>query len=326
MPLEQLEGRVAVVTGAASGIGLAMATAFAAEGMRVVLSDIETGPLDAAVDTLRAEGRDVLGVQADVASWPDVEALAEATVEAFGGVHVVCNNAGVVKRARTWALTLDDWSWVLGVDLWGVIHGVKAFVPRMLEQGEGGHVVNTASMVGLLPVRNLATYDAAKMAVVGLSEALAMDLEDEGSDIGVSVLLPGFIATRITDSARNRPLGPRRRRGGADGRPHHGGRRGDDGGGRGRRPRARCGADRRVLDPHPRRVPAGHPGPRRGRRRRWKADATADLVDRSEGQAPAVTLGLDPGRGRRTSAVGQLADDVFQAGRVQVPLRSGGPR
>ena len=147
----------------------------------------------------------MIGVPADVASWPDVEALAEATVEAFGGVHVVCNNAGVVKRARTWALTLDDWNWVLGVDLWGVIHGVKAFVPRMLAQGEGGHVVNTASMVGLLPVKNLATYDAAKMAVVGLSEALAMDLEDEGSDIGVSVLLPGFIATRITDSARNRP-------------------------------------------------------------------------------------------------------------------------
>jgi NAD(P)-dependent dehydrogenase (short-subunit alcohol dehydrogenase family) len=205
VPLEQLEGRVAVVTGAASGIGLAMATAFAAEGMRVVLSDIESGPLDAAVDTLRAEGRDVIGVPADVASWPDVEALAEATTQAFGGVHVVCNNAGVVKRARTWALTLDDWSWVLGVDLWGVIHGVKAFVPRMLAQGEGGHVVNTASMVGLLPVRNLATYDAAKMAVVGLSEALAMDLEEEGTDVGVSVLLPGFIATRITESARNRP-------------------------------------------------------------------------------------------------------------------------
>ncbi len=205
MPLEQLEGRVAVVTGAASGIGLAMATAFAAEGMKVVLSDIETGPLDAAVAALRAEGRDVIGVRADVASWPEVEALAEATVQAFGGVHVVCNNAGVVKRARTWALTLDDWHWVLGVDLWGVIHGVKAFVPQMLSQREGGHVVNTASMVGLLPVKNLATYDAAKMAVVGLSEALAMELEEEDSDIGVSVLLPGFIATRITESARNRP-------------------------------------------------------------------------------------------------------------------------
>ena len=126
-------------------------------------------------------------------------------MQAFGGVHVVCNNAGVVKRARTWALTLDDWHWVLGVDLWGVIHGVKAFVPQMLSQGEGGHVVNTASMVGLLPVKNLATYDAAKMAVVGLSEALAMELEEEDSDIGVSVLLPGFIATRITESARNRP-------------------------------------------------------------------------------------------------------------------------
>jgi NAD(P)-dependent dehydrogenase (short-subunit alcohol dehydrogenase family) len=205
VPLDHLAGRVAVVTGAASGLGRAMATAFAAEGMRVVLSDVEAGPLDEAVTALRGESREVIGVRADVASWPDVDALAEATIEAFGAVHVVCNNAGVVKRARTWALTLDDWNWVLGVDLWGVIHGVKAFVPRLLAQGDGGHVVNTASMVGLLPVRNLATYDAAKMAVVGLSEALAMDLEEEGADIGVSVLLPGFIATRITESSRNRP-------------------------------------------------------------------------------------------------------------------------
>jgi NAD(P)-dependent dehydrogenase (short-subunit alcohol dehydrogenase family) len=182
-----------------------MAAAFAAEGMKVVLSDVETGPLEEAVAALRGDGHEVMGVPADVARWPDVEALAEATIEAFGAVHVACNNAGVVKRARTWALTLDDWNWVLGVDLWGVIHGVKAFVPRMLAQGEGGHVVNTASMVGLLPVKNLATYDAAKMAVVGLSEALAMDLEEEGSDIGVSVLLPGFIATRIIESGRNRP-------------------------------------------------------------------------------------------------------------------------
>jgi NAD(P)-dependent dehydrogenase (short-subunit alcohol dehydrogenase family) len=182
-----------------------MAAAFAAERMKVVLSDVETGPLDEAVAALRDKGGEVTGVPADVATWRDVEALAEATTEVYGAVHVVCNNAGVVKRARTWALTLDDWEWVLGVDLWGVIHGVKAFVPRMLAQGEAGHVVNTASMVGLLPVRNLATYDAAKMAVVGLSEALAMDLDEEGADIGVSVLLPGFIATGITDSARNRP-------------------------------------------------------------------------------------------------------------------------
>jgi len=118
---------------------------------------------------------------------------------------VLCNNAGVVKSARTWALTLDDWRWVLGVDLWSVIHGVRAFLPRMIERGEGGHVVNTASMTGLLPMPRLAAYSTAKAGVVALSESLQHDLEAEGSDIRVSVFAPGFIATRITDSARNRP-------------------------------------------------------------------------------------------------------------------------
>jgi NAD(P)-dependent dehydrogenase (short-subunit alcohol dehydrogenase family) len=205
MPMQDLAGRVAVVTGAASGLGRAMAERFAAEGMRVVLSDVEAGPLETAAAALSDAGHEVTSVLTDVACWDDVERLAATTMSTFGAVHVVCNNAGVVKRARTWDLTLEDWAWVLGVDLWGVIHGVKAFVPLMLEQGDGGHVVNTASMAGLLAVRNLAAYDAAKTAVVALSEALALDLEEEGSDIGVSVLAPGFIATRITESGRNRP-------------------------------------------------------------------------------------------------------------------------
>ena len=203
--MDELSGRVAVVTGAASGIGLAMARRFAAEGMRVVLSDVEQGPLEQAGAELRGQGHDVRGVVADVSRWEDVEALADATIEAFGAVHVVCNNAGVATRGRAWQLTLDDWRWVLGVDLWGVIHGVRAFVPRLLEQGEGGHIVNTASMTGVLPIRGLAAYTVAKTGVVALSEVLALDLEAEEASVGVSVLLPGFIATRITESDRNRP-------------------------------------------------------------------------------------------------------------------------
>ena len=138
-------------------------------------------------------------------AWEDVEGLAAATIVAFGAVHVVCNNAGVARGGRPGRSTLDDWRWVLGVDLWGVIHGVRAFVPRLLEQGEGGHIVNTASMTGLLPVRGLAGYSVAKMGVVALSEVLALDLDAEQAGVGVSVLLPGFIATRITESDRNRP-------------------------------------------------------------------------------------------------------------------------
>ncbi len=203
--MDELSGRVAVVTGAASGIGLAMAQRFAAEGMRVVLSDVERARLEQVTAELREGGHEVHHVVADVSRWEDVEGLAAATIVAFGAVHVVCNNAGVATRGPTWALTLDDWRWVLGVDLWGVIHGVRAFVPRLLEQGEGGHIVNTASMTGLLPVRGLAGYSVAKMGVVALSEVLALDLDAEQAGVGVSVLLPGFIATRITESDRNRP-------------------------------------------------------------------------------------------------------------------------
>jgi NAD(P)-dependent dehydrogenase (short-subunit alcohol dehydrogenase family) len=203
--MEELTGRTAVVTGAGSGLGRAMAERLAAEGMRLVLADIEPGPLDELVGALGASGVEVVGERVDVAEAGDIERLAGVAFDRFGAVHVLCNNAGVVKRARTWNLTLDDWEWVLGVDLWSVIYGVRAFVPRMIAQGEGGHVVNTASMAGLLAIPNLAAYATAKTAVVALSETLQLDLDAEGAGIGVSVLCPGFIATRIGESERNRP-------------------------------------------------------------------------------------------------------------------------
>lgn len=203
--MDDLTGRTAVITGSASGLGRAMAERMASEGMRLVLADVETGPLDDVANGLARGGVDVVSQRTDVASAEDVDRLADLAFDRFGAVHVLCNNAGVVKRARSWHLTLDDWRWVLDVDLWGVIHAVHTFVPRMLEQPEGGHVVNTASMSGLLPIPNLAAYSVAKSAVVALSEALQLDLDAEGASIAVSVLCPGFIATRITDSERNRP-------------------------------------------------------------------------------------------------------------------------
>ena len=203
--MEELTGRVAVITGAASGLGRAMAVRMAAEGMRVVLADIEPDPLDAVEQELTDGGTEVVTEVVDVSRSEDIDRLASTAFDRFGAVHVLCNNAGVVKRARSWDLTLDDWRWVLGVDLWSVIHAVRAFVPRMLQQGEPGHLVNTASMSGLLPIPNLAAYSVAKSAVVALSESLQLDFEAEGAQIGVSVLCPGFIATRITESERNRP-------------------------------------------------------------------------------------------------------------------------
>jgi NAD(P)-dependent dehydrogenase (short-subunit alcohol dehydrogenase family) len=204
--MQNLCGKVAVVTGAASGLGLAMAQRFAAEGMRVVLSDIDAVALKRVADDMTQQGHEVRGVVTDVSSGGDVERLATETLEAFGRVHVVCNNAGVVKSARAWDLTVEDWRWVLDVDLWSVIHGLRAFVPRLLAQAEGGHIVNTASMAGLLPMPRLAAYSTAKAGVIALSESLQLDLSAVGSDVGVSVFCPGFIQTRITESARNRPV------------------------------------------------------------------------------------------------------------------------
>jgi NAD(P)-dependent dehydrogenase (short-subunit alcohol dehydrogenase family) len=204
--VEQLTGRTAVVTGAGSGLGRAMAERFAHEGMRLLLADIEAAPLEELGRVLTDRGVDVVTRRVDVSLADDIERLADLAFDRFSAVHVLCNNAGVVKRGRAWALTRDDWNWVMGVDLWSVIHAVGAFVPRMLEQAEGGHIVNTASMSGLLPIPNLASYSVAKSGVVALSEALQLDFDAEGASLGVSVLCPGFIATRITESERNRPV------------------------------------------------------------------------------------------------------------------------
>jgi len=195
-------GQVAVVTGGASGIGLALARAFAARDMKLMIGDIEESALALAADSLRVDGVEVATHRVDVADEQAVEEFAAATYSAFGATHVVCNNAGVVTRHDSWG-PLEDWKWVLGVDLWGVIHGVHSFVPRMLEAGLPGHVVNTASVAGLLGFPGIASYTAAKHAVVGLSTSMHHELA--ATSLGVSVLCPGLVATNIVNSERNRP-------------------------------------------------------------------------------------------------------------------------
>jgi NAD(P)-dependent dehydrogenase (short-subunit alcohol dehydrogenase family) len=203
--MKQFRDKVAVVTGAASGIGRAMAERFAAEGMRVVLADVDAHALSEAADALKAAGAAVLAVPTDVADGASVEALATRTLETFGAVHVVCNNAGVGSPGGPiWERTVADWQWVLGVNLWGVIHGIRVFVPILLRAGEG-HVVNTASMAGLLSSPFLGIYNATKHAVVAMSETLHAELALAGSAVKVSVLCPGFVRTRIADSSRTRP-------------------------------------------------------------------------------------------------------------------------
>ncbi len=204
--IDRLDGKVAVVTGGASGIGLALARRFAAEGARVVLADVEVDALDAAAAALaETHGDDrVLAVPTDVRSADALEDLADATYERFGAAHVVCNNAGVAVGGRAWEIPADRWRWIVDVNLLGVAHGVRAFVPRMITQGEG-HVVNTASAAGLLTGPAMAPYFATKHAVVALSEALHFDLTMSGASVGVSVLCPEFVRTRIGESERNRP-------------------------------------------------------------------------------------------------------------------------
>lgn len=200
--MRELAGKAAFVTGAASGIGLAMATAFAREGMKVMLADIETGPLDKAVDALRAGGADVHGVVCDVADPLSVDRAAEASFRAFGRVHVLCNNAGVAAGGGIDPISIDDWRWVIDVNLMGVVHGIRSFLPHIRQHGEGGHIVNTASMAGMNAGLGLSPYSATKFAVVSVSEGLAMQLRPLG--IGVSVLCPSFVRTRIGESGRNR--------------------------------------------------------------------------------------------------------------------------
>jgi NAD(P)-dependent dehydrogenase (short-subunit alcohol dehydrogenase family) len=182
-----------------------MADRFAAEGMKVVLADVEEAPLAAAERELKASGAEALAVRTDVSLLPDVEALARATLDAFGGVHVVCNNAGVGSGGYSWEQTQRDWEWVLGVNLWGVIHGVRTFVPIMLQQGDEGHIVNTASMAGLISGPFMAPYYVTKFGVVALSESLHHELAMAQAKVKVSVLCPGLVDTRIAESARNRP-------------------------------------------------------------------------------------------------------------------------
>lgn len=205
--MDEFEGKVAVVTGAASGIGRALVERFAGEGMRVVLADVERAALDAAAAAVADEfgAGNVLAVPTDVRDDQAIDALAAATFERFGTAHVVCNNAGVGVGGLAWTVPADRWRWIVDVNLLSVAHGVRAFVPRMIDQGEG-HVVNTASAAGLLTGPAMAPYYATKHAVVALSESLHFDLELTGATgVGVSVLCPGWVRTRIHDSERNRP-------------------------------------------------------------------------------------------------------------------------
>ncbi len=203
--MESLEGKVAVITGAASGIGLAMARRFAADGMKLVLADIEQAALDEAMASFSPRV-ELLAKVTDVADWGAVEAFRDDAVDAFGTVHVVCNNAGVGSGGLTWEVSLEDWEWVLGVDLWGVIHGIKAFVPLLVDQGEG-HVVNTASMAGVTSPPFMSPYNVAKHGVVTLTETLCSELGAVAPDVGATVVCPGWVKTRIDESARNRPGG-----------------------------------------------------------------------------------------------------------------------
>ncbi|MAG29577.1 MAG: hypothetical protein CL908_01630 [Deltaproteobacteria bacterium] len=203
--LEEFEGKVAVVTGAASGIGKAMSQRFAAEGMKVVMADIEQDMLNASVEEVGQAGAEVLGVRTDVSRADELSRLAEATLDRFGRVHVLCNNAGVFAGGLTWDAIGTDWEWVFGVNVYGVLHGIRAFVPILLEQNEPGHVVNTCSMAGLISTPFAGAYNVSKHAALSLTETLYHELRVKQSPVGCSALCPELIRTGIGRSERNRP-------------------------------------------------------------------------------------------------------------------------
>lgn len=215
--MQDLRGKVAVVTGGAGGIGRALAERFVAEGMRVVIGDVEQAALDATVGDLREGGAEVIGVPTDVTSFPSVEALADAAYAAFGAVHVLCNNAGVgPPGAKVWETTPNDWAWTFGVNVFGVAHGIQAFVPRMLAAGEEGVVVNTSSPDGpVAPMPQASVYAATKCAVTCVTECLAAQLDAEGSRLRAAVFYPsgnGLLDTGLWTSDRNRPAALARER------------------------------------------------------------------------------------------------------------------
>ena len=199
-----LAGRVAVVTGGASGIGRGMAERFAAESMKVVVADVEEPPLNETVRSITDRGGEAMAVTCDVSSWPSVEALRDACVDAYGPADVLCNNAGVAATGSMAELSLKSWEWCLGVNLWGVIHGCQAFLGPMIERGSG-HIVNTASILGHLSSAGIGPYNVSKHGVVALSETLHAEMLSEGTGVGVTCLCPGLVSTNILDSERNRP-------------------------------------------------------------------------------------------------------------------------
>jgi NAD(P)-dependent dehydrogenase (short-subunit alcohol dehydrogenase family) len=219
--MEDFEGKVAVVTGAASGIGRALSEQLASAGMKVVLADVEPETLRATTSELERRGFDVMGVPTDVSDPRAVEALAASTLDAYGAVHVLCNNAGVLApselfrpRVPLWEHSLSTWEWTFGVNFWGVVHGIRTFVPLMLSQEQEGHIVNMASFAGLISTPGLAIYGSSKHALVRISEALHLQLAELGSPLRVSVICPEGVQTRLASASRNRPA--RLRRGSED--------------------------------------------------------------------------------------------------------------
>ena len=203
--MKDLDGKVAVITGGAAGIGFAPAEACGAEGMKLVLADVEPGALDQAVQTLAQRSLDVIGVRCDVSKLDQVEALARAALDRFGKVHILCNNAGVSITGPIFKMSMDDWRWVYDVNVWGVIHGIKAFVPILMELGEEAHVVNTASLAAFNGTGDHAPYCSSKAAALSLSQALYNEMAAYDTQVGVSVVCPGMVDTAINRSWRNRP-------------------------------------------------------------------------------------------------------------------------
>jgi NAD(P)-dependent dehydrogenase (short-subunit alcohol dehydrogenase family) len=205
MAMNELKGKVAAVTGAASGLGRAMALAFADEGMHLALADVDAQGLDKTRDEVASRNVKCFSVRVDVSKAAEVEAFAERTASELKGIHLVCNNAGVALSGAVWENSEAEWQWILGVNLWGVVHGVRAFAPRLIAQNQG-HIVNTASVAGLISPSGMGAYCVSKHAVVTLSESLHQDLRERGSAVGVSVLCPAYVPTRIAETQPPQPV------------------------------------------------------------------------------------------------------------------------